>query len=71
MIRNGAKLEKFNNQLIKNERISHKQAMALYDSMLKEAVNLGAINSKNIMDGIEVDIRIARALNSLPGKQKP
>ncbi|OGS27897.1 MAG: hypothetical protein A2297_07290 [Elusimicrobia bacterium RIFOXYB2_FULL_48_7] len=70
MIKNSAKLEKFNNKLIKNERISHKQAMALYDSMLKEATDLGVITSKNIMDGIEVDVRIARALNKLPGKLK-
>ena len=35
------------------------------DELFKEAVSLGVINDENIMEGIEVDIRIAKALAGL------
>jgi len=28
-----------------------------------EAVSLGAINSENMLDGLEVDLRLAKAIN--------
>jgi hypothetical protein len=31
----------------------------------KKAVSLGAINSENILDGLEVDLRIAKAINKV------
>ena len=65
MIKNRKKLDKFNRQLIEEERISYKEAVAIFESLYKEAVALGAINSGNIMDGLEVDIRIAKAINGL------
>ncbi len=35
------------------------------DQKLNEAVPLGVINSKNILEGLEVDLRIAKAINGL------
>ncbi|MBU0534216.1 MAG: hypothetical protein KJ887_05435 [Candidatus Omnitrophica bacterium] len=63
MIKNTIKLNKFNKQLIKNENLSYKKALSIYEALHKEAVSLNIINSKNILDGIETDLRIARALN--------
>lgn len=65
MIKNSTKLDRFNNKLIKKENIPYKEALSLYDSMLEEAINLGVINSSNIMDGFEVDLKIARTINKL------
>ncbi|UCG59121.1 MAG: hypothetical protein JSU70_06355 [Phycisphaerales bacterium] len=65
MIRNGPKLNAFCRKLIEREDITHKQALAIYEALHKEAVSLGAINSGNILDGLEVDLRIARAVNGL------
>ena len=65
MIKNKKKLTNFNNNLIRKEKLSRKQALAVYESMHREALALGVINSKNILEGIEVDIRLARALNKL------
>jgi len=65
MIRNKLKLKKFYEKLIEEEDISHKQALAIYEAMHAEAVSLGIINSENILDGLEVDLRIARAINGL------
>ncbi len=65
MIRNREKLEKFYRKLTVEEKISHKQAIAIYEALHKEAVRLGAISSENILEGIEVDLRIAKAINGL------
>ena len=65
MITNKAKLKKFYQKLIEQEEISHKEAIAIYESLHKEAVSLGVINSENILDGLEVDLRIAKAINGL------
>lgn len=65
MIKNIAKLNKFYQQLIKEENISHKKALSIYEAMHKEAVSLGIINSENILEGLEVDLRIAKAINGL------
>jgi len=65
MIRNTDKLKKFRRDLMRNENISHKEALAIYEALHKEAVFLGAISSENILEGLEVDLRIAKAINGL------
>lgn len=65
MIKNKLKLKKFYEKLIEEENISHKQALAIYEAMHAEAVSLGIISSENILEGLEVDLRIARAINGL------
>ena len=65
MVRSELKLNKFYQKLIEEENISHKEALFIYEALHKEAVSLGIINSKNILDGLEIDIRIAKALDGL------
>ncbi len=65
MITNKPRLDDFYRELIKTENISHKEAMSIYDALHSEAVNLGVINSANIMEGFETTLRIARAINGL------
>lgn len=65
MVRNKIKLNKFYQELIKKENISYKDALLIYEALHKEAVFLGIINSKNILDGFAIDLRIAKALNSI------
>jgi hypothetical protein len=63
MIKNIHKLDEFYRKLSIEENLSYKQALAIYEMLHKEAVSLGAINSENILDGLEVDLRIAKAIN--------
>lgn len=70
MIRNKHKLNKFYQKLIKEENISHKKALSIYEALHKEAVSLGIINSENILEGLEVDLRIAKAINGLTSDLK-
>ena len=65
MIRNKVKLNKFYQKLIERENISYKKALSIYEALHKEAVSLGIINSKNILEGLEIDLRIAKAINGL------
>ena len=65
MVKNKVMLSRFYEKLIEQENISHSKAISIYEALHKEAVGLGIINSKNISDGLDVDIRIARAINGL------
>ena len=65
MVKNKRKLDKFYQKLIKEENISYKKALSIYEAMHKEAVSLGIINSENILEGLEIDLRIAKAINGL------
>ena len=65
MIRNKQKLNKFYRELIERENIPYKKALAIYEAMHAEAVSLGIINSENVLDGLDVDLRIAAAINGL------
>jgi len=70
MVRNKHKLNKFYQKVIEEENISHKKALSIYEALHKEAVSLGIINSENILDGLEVDLRIAKAINGLTSDLK-
>ena len=65
MIRNKLKLNKFYQKLIEEENISPKKALSIYEALHMEAVSLGIINSENILEGFEVELRIAKAINGL------
>jgi len=65
MIRNKPKLDKCHRKLIKEENLSYKKALSIYEALHKEAVSLGIINSENILEGLEVDLRIAKTVNGL------
>lgn len=66
MVRNKHKLNEFYRRVIQEENISHKKALSIYEMLHKEAVSLGAISSENILEGLEIDLRIAKAINELP-----
>jgi predicted RNase H-related nuclease YkuK (DUF458 family) len=70
MVKNELKLNKFYQKLIEEENISYKEALSIYEALHKEAVSLGIINSENILDGLEVDLRIAKAINGLTSDLK-
>ena len=65
MIKNNIKLNKFYRRLIEKEGVSFKKALSIYEALHREAVSLGAINSKNILQGLGVDLKIAKIINSL------
>ena len=65
MIKNPEILENFERDFICNHgRLSHEQSRKLFVAMWKEAMMFGVFPPSDPLEGIEVDIRMARILNS-------
>ena len=64
MIKNSDILERFEREVIRKEKLSFGRALAIFEAMWKEGVNLGVLPPKDPLEGIEVDIKIARILNT-------
>ncbi len=68
MIKNVQLLEKFNKQFIASNRLSYSQALTLIESLWKEGMHLGVLPQKDLLEGIEVDISVAKILNKCSKK---
>ena len=69
MVRNKKSLQEFEDNLNRESgRLSYKQAMALFVAMWLEARRMGILPLKNPLEGIEIDIELARILNSCSKK---
>lgn len=51
-------------KIFEKEKLSFKTSLKLFESLWKEALFLKALPLKNPLEGIEVDLRIAKILNS-------
>jgi len=72
MVKNIEMLEKFQRDFIGGRgRLSHEQPRKLFASMWREGVLLGVLPPADPLEGIEVDIRVARILNSCLTKPSP
>ncbi len=72
MIKNPETLKKFESEFISGQgSISYEQSQKLFAAMWQEGVALGVLPSADPMAGIEVDIRVARILNSCSLKPLP
>jgi len=65
MIKNKILLKQFEQELVKKSKPDYHQNMEIFEGMYKEAVYLNAIPLKDPLDGLEVDIKIARVINSV------
>ncbi len=65
MIKNREKLQKFENEIIRNEKVNVLKNFRLVNAMYKEAVSLGIFPMKDALAGLEVDIKIAKVINSV------
>jgi hypothetical protein len=65
MLRNVRKWNAFQRKLLKKERISYPEALSIYEALYREALALGRINERNILDGLDVDIKVSRAIRRL------
>lgn len=65
MIKNYDILEDFEKERIKKEKLTFEEALKLFEAMWQEGIDLGVLPPRDPLEGIEVDIRIARILNCL------
>jgi hypothetical protein len=74
MITNPEHVRKFENDLIRKEPVDIQKNFQIYEAMYKEAVALGVFPLKDPLEGIEIDIKIAKVINSVstdPFKDSP
>jgi hypothetical protein len=72
MIKNASILRKFEDDLIRSETMRYaEQSFELFTAMWKEGVVLGVLPPSDPWEGIDVDVRIARILNSCLTKSFP
>ena len=57
---------KFEMQLLKKHKADIIKNFKIAEALYNEALVLGIIPLKNPLDGIEVDIKIARVINNVP-----
>jgi hypothetical protein len=58
-------LLKFERDFLRKEKVDMARNFHMMEALYKEAVTLGAIPLKNPLDGIEVDLKIAKVINSV------
>jgi len=65
MIKNRDELQKFENELARKENVDVLRNFRFIDAMYKEAVILNAFPMRDALSGIEIDIKIAKVINSV------
>jgi hypothetical protein len=72
MIKDKEILKKFEDDFIRDEgKLPFSRAVKLFTEMWNEGVKLGILPPQDPLEGIEVDIRIAKILNSCSKKSFP
>jgi hypothetical protein len=66
MIKRTATLEAFERKMLVSEKIDIDERLRLMDSLYREAVAFGAFPLKDPLEGLDVDIKYARVINSVP-----
>jgi hypothetical protein len=57
--------QKFEMEILRNEKLDIKKKFKILEALYKEAVAFGVFPLKDSLEGLEVDIRIARGVNSV------
>ncbi len=65
VITNPKKREDFERELIRSRKADYWENLRIVEALYREAVLLGALPLKDPLEGLEVDIRIARVINSV------
>ena len=63
MIRDVARWEAFERDLISKQKIDYAENLRLVDSMYELTRKLGKFTAEDALDGIEKTIRVAKAIN--------
>ena len=57
--------QEFEIELLRNEELDLKNKFKILEALYKEAVALGVFPLRNSLEGLDVDIRIAKVVNSV------
>jgi hypothetical protein len=65
MVKNTLKLQAFEAERIRSEKVDVEQNLRILDALYEEALMLGALPLKDPLEGIEEKARLAWALNGI------
>ena len=65
MIKNSEKLARFDREYHRKQRIDIANNFLIVESLYAEAVYLGTFSRQDLLDGLEVDIKIAKVINNV------
>ncbi len=65
MVKNGEAVHRLEKSMIRREKPDYSKNIRLVEAMYEEAVELGAFPPQDKLSGIDIDIKIARAINSV------
>jgi hypothetical protein len=71
MIRDPLAVEEFERRFSQEHRLTHLQALALLDGLWAEGRALGVLPPRDLLAGIDVDIRVAAILNACSKRSSP
>ena len=71
MIKNHHLLRELEKEFIAREKIPYRKSLRLFEAMWMEGVHLGVLPPGDPLEGLDVDIRIARVLNSCSKNSSP
>lgn len=63
MITNPELLSRFKDMTVRDEKMDYPSCLRLFEGLWREGVALGVLPPDDPLEGIEVDIRLARILN--------
>ena len=65
MVKNPKKLQEFEDDLMRKNKPDYHRNLKIVNALLREAIRAGKFPSKNRLEDIEIDIRFAKAINSV------
>ena len=70
MNRNWSSFREFENSLAASQTVDYQKNLIIFEALFLEAKSIGVFPLKNPLEGIEVDINLARVLNHVPRASK-
>ena len=65
LMRAHGEFERFEIEMLRREKLDIKKKFKIVEALYKEAVALGVFPLKDSLEGLEVDIRIGKGINSV------
>jgi len=65
MIKNCILLEVFNNDFVKQNKLTYNESFRIFDLMLDECISIGLMPFNDPLGGIDKDIKMAKILNNI------
>jgi hypothetical protein len=65
VITNREKVEQFEREYVRSRETDYRENLRIFEALHREALSFGALPLKDPLEGLEVDIMMARVINSV------